>query len=1107
MSKPIKANDRQRAASNPRTSVWVTANAGSGKTHVLAHRVIRLMLAGADPASILCLTYTKAAASEMAERVHEILASWVTMTDAELAESLGNIGAQSPGPELQATARRLFTRALETPGGLKIQTIHAFCERLLQLFPVEAGVVPGFSVADDRTSAQMMETALEKALSEAESGKDDKLAESLDIASRHAQASQLSSYILQVAALRSRFSALNFDAAFVAAGLKRLRSEFQLHEADTISSILSQLACDGQLWNRCLAALRQGGKNARTLADSIVAVRNNNPGSLEEWRKTFFTGAGDSRKVSTKKIQDFDPTFDNLFNAIVAEIGKASACECLAATEALLTIAVRVFEAYNAEKRRLGLLDFDDLIFRTQELLTAKHAAQWVLYKLDRGLSHVLVDEAQDTNSGQWCILEALTEEFFAGEGAQPDKERTVFVVGDRKQSIYSFQGADVTAFEAAESGFANRIKGAGKRFENVPLTLSFRSTPEVLTAVDAVFATSSAALPGLEGLGSPYSPHQTHRKETGVYEIWPLVVAGDKAEDDVWQPLMERPAQESRHRALARKIAMRLRSWIGRRMLSGGKVVEPGDILILLRSRGKLFEAILAELQAAGIPAAGADRLKLENNIAVLDLMALMQFCLLAEDDYSLACVLKSPLVPRPLDDDQLLQLAANRGRATLWSQLVHSRHDLWRENAHWLAVRRETMRTQRPYEFLSQVIVQRRAAILARLGSEASDAMNALLQAALEHEMLETPSYPGFLRWFRSGETQVKRDMDQSTGGVRVMTIHGSKGLEAPIVILAVDVNAKPGGSGDQIITPDLEGFGLFPFWYLSNRPLDSVPKWKKNRKAAEQEESHRLLYVALTRAKDELYVCGCGNGSKTQQDNWYDLVDKARPPSMREVLENGITVAYRLGSDPINMEKEASRGRHKISLPAWFRQPHHQPPKRQVRNDSQAHDETAAARGTILHKLLQELPSIPPERRHGYAQQMAQKHKLDAALADRIVRLTLDERYQDLFNENGLSEVPVSARLHDGQLVVSGRVDRLILGEAETVIIDYKSGTPATIDETHDYALQLARYMAAMEAVRPGVPAKAALFWIEVPRLDWIGKDVLDGALARLLFSTSP
>jgi ATP-dependent helicase/nuclease subunit A len=1104
MNPPLKPFDKQRAAANPKQSVWVTANAGSGKTHVLAHRVIRLMLEGADPASILCLTYTKAAAAEMAQRVHEILASWVTMPKIELVQALAGIGAPASGEQRIAQARRLFTRALETPGGLKIQTIHAFCERLLQLFPAEAGVIPGFSVADERSAALMMDRALELTLAMAESGDDEKLAESLAIASRYLQASQLADCISQIAGERQRFSAPQFDGAFVAAGLQRLRGAFQLSDTDTAASLLDRLASDNAFWDCLLDVLSHGGKKANDMALDIARARKTDPPSLEEWRGIIFNADGAPRSISTKQILALDPEFDRRFASIAAEVSKASACECLLATEALLTIAVRAFQAYDAEKRRAGNLDFDDLIRRTRELLTARHAAQWVLYKLDRGLAHVLVDEAQDTNPGQWDILGALTGEFFAGEGRRAEADRTIFVVGDRKQSIYGFQGADVNAFEAAESGFASRVKGAGQAFDNVPLTLSFRSTQEVLAAVDAVFGKSSAALEGLEGARSPYPPHQAHRPERGIFEIWPLVETGEKDGGDVWLPLMERSAEQSRHRLLAQEIARRIGSWVGKRRLTGGEPVRPVDILILLRSRGRLFEAILFELQAAGIPIAGADRLKLADNIAVLDLMALLQFCLLAEDDYALACVLKSPLVPHPLDDGQLTMLAANRGSSTLWARLAGATDGPSRADALWLATQRDKMRRQRPFEFLSQIVVERRAAILARLGSETSDAMDALLQAALEHETAEAPSYPGFLYWFKSGDTRVKRDMDQSAGGVRVMTIHGSKGLEAPIVILPIDVNAGQGGAANQILMPVLAGFGPFPFLNLSKRPLDSVPKWKDDRISGERQESHRLLYVALTRARDELYVCGCSSGKKAREDNWYDLVDGARPAGMREIWENGVLVARRLGNAPGQAMRVDDPP--PAAPPPWFHAAYTEPEARQRRPEKGAQDDGAAARGTFLHKLLQELPSLAPEKRIAFANRIAERHGIGQAHAEAMAKLTMDKNFQTLFDANGRAEAPVSARLYDGKLVVEGRIDRLILGETETVVIDYKSGPSTVISEAHAYALQLARYRAAVEAAFPGKPVKAAILWLDAPRLDWIGKDVLDRALARLLDSTT-
>ncbi|MGB9142937.1 MAG: double-strand break repair helicase AddA, partial [Aestuariivirga sp.] len=796
----MNATPEQKRASNPAASAWVGANAGSGKTHMLVDRVTRLMLAGVDPMAILCLTFTKAAAKEMANRLHEKLGEWVGLSDVSLIQRLRQVGNDDVNPSTLARARRLFTTALETPGGLKIQTIHAFCERILQLFPVEAGLAPGFTVLESSQSKQLLREARDHVLREAQSDAGSVLAQALDIVTRHTHSDSFDALLERLLSRRQMLSSVEGIIRELAVQLgvdlqqqaNPMRQELLTFDREAIGRVISVPSDSGQPTNQ-------------KTAENYTALLNltDSSGADDICRRIYFTSEGEAPKkitsIVTSKLQKAYPWLEEWltqeYSRCVGIITQIDNLVRIEATSALLTLARTVIARFESQKRLRGAYDFDDLILKTRDLLVDRTSAQWVLFKLDRGIEHVLVDEAQDTSLAQWEIVGALTQEFFSGTGSREAPDRTLFVVGDRKQSIFSFQGADPAAFEGSREVFGTQITHVGQTFNSVDLTISYRSTKEVLVAVDTVFADGTRARMGLDGMHPRTLHHESNRREDrGLFELWPLVEADEKVEREPWQAPVDQYPPRSAPRKLAQKLAETLKFWIGKRHVPVlNRTVEAGDILILFRTRNSLFDILISELRKAGIPVAGADRLKLSESIAVLDVMALVQFVLLPEDDYFLACLLKSPLMPAPLTEEELFVLAHGRGTMSLWARLSASGNGSCSKAHAILEDWRKASEGARPFEFLSAVLIKTRKAFLARLGSEAGDALDALLETALTYEENHSSSLAGFATWFAAEDTDIKRNMDRGTGEVRLMTVHGAKGLEASIVILP-DTTSTP-------------------------------------------------------------------------------------------------------------------------------------------------------------------------------------------------------------------------------------------------------------------------------------------------------------------------
>lgn len=1153
-----RATTSQQKASDPLSSTWVSANAGSGKTHVLANRVIRLLLEGTEPHKILCLTFTRAAAAEMSSRIFATLGAWVTLDDETLIDRIHKLSGHAlVEPERRARARRLFARALETPGGLKVQTIHAFCESLLQRFPLEADIPPGFEVLDERSGRQLLADARAAVLSAAvERGAP--LGDALKTVIAHLQPWDFDTVLDQILSRRREIAAAGPPQAIAA----RLRALHGLQPGDTAATIAGVAAnrLDAVRCRSAAAVLGESGVQDQKAAERllVIASQNDTEQRFNALRDLFLTKSLAPRKdVVTKGfakkhsgIAEWLGTEQEVFAAVYELYRAAIICT---GTEALLTIADAVLVRHEERKRTASLLDYDDLIHKTLNLLTASSAA-WVLYKLDGGLDHILVDEAQDTSPEQWQVIASLAEEFFAGEGAR-DVVRTVFAVGDEKQSIFSFQGADPSNFDRMRAHFQRHVTEAQTRFDKVPLTVSFRSTSIILKAVDLVFSEPGA----LKGLTQGAEPpiHEVKRAgQPGLVEIWPALKPGEDDPPDPWDAPLDWEGPGSPRTQLAENIAETISRWLeSREMLaSRNRPIEPGDILILVRRRNAFVDAVVRALKRRNIPVAGADRLVLTGHIAIMDLLALAQFVLLPDDDLTLATVLKSPLLAKSdgaaFNDDDLFALARGR-QGSLWSavqQQAGLQRDLapvlsllkaWRKRADW----------QHPYEFFTQVLGPDRARrrFVERLGTETNDPIDEFLNLTLQYERSDVPSLQGFVEWMTSADTDIKRDMEHGTNEVRVMTVHGAKGLEANVVFLP-DTCAVPAGQNDPkiMLIPDTNGDGDLPVWAIA-KSYETAPiaAAREANRSLRAEEYNRLLYVAMTRACDRLYICGYETKRGRQAGCWYDLITQALAPHAREITgAEGDHVCFRLEDENALETADDNRSRDARYAPEpppdWTEHaPAPEPPaarqlapsRLDLNEDSPggqviAYDEQPVLsplagadtdrfrRGKLIHTLLQTLPDMPSGERGGHATRYLAGScptLSDAARAEIVaaVQGVLDHAdFAPLFGPESRPEVPIAARLplqlaDGGEIVVSGQVDRLVVTKDEVLIVDYKTNRPAPVDIARTapaYIRQIAAYRLALATLFPDRIIRAFLLWTDGPSLMEIPADLLDRALPQ-------
>ena len=1144
---PPAVRATQARASDPASSAFVSANAGSGKTHVLVQRVIRLLLDGVPPEKILCITFTKAAAANMAERVFTTLGHWVTLDDAALDDAIREAGIARPDAALRMSARKLFACALETPGGLKVQTIHALCTRLLQQFPFEANVPARFAVIDERDQTEMMERANLKVLLEASRDPESAAGRALQIAMASAADVTFKDVVREACLSRDHFMAWTDGAGTVGAAAAQMSATLGVDPSEHIEDVEREIVDGPNLprsrWKEVAGILATSSRADQKQATRLrEALAFSGIAQVEEYLDVFLTDDRTPRAtVVTNNFVARNSNIGRLFDQEILRLGplieRRRALTIRDRTEALLRIATAAAENYRREKQERGLLDYDDLIDKTLTMLD-RVSSGWVHYKLDRGVDHVLIDEAQDTSPRQWDIVAHIISEFTSGEGARDGVVRTIFAVGDEKQSIFSFQGAAPREFDARRRALKKRFEDAGLKFDPVSFTYSFRSGAAILKSVDHVFREADI----YRSIHSVETGYPIHNSLTdagpSLIELWELQLPDGKQDIEGWRAPFDGLSQTSPEVKLSRRIQAEIRRLVESGTMTGStgrrRALRYGDMLVLVRRRGNAFDAVIQALKHAGIPVAGADRLKLTEHIAIIDLMNLADALLLPQDDLALAVALKSPLFG--LTEDDLFELAWQR-KGSLRSAL--NLHAAANGRIRAALNRFETCERrfdkETPFAFFAWLLGGDggRRRILRRLGHEANDALDEFLELALGYERKAPASLQGFLAWLRAADTEVKRDMEISRNEVRVMTVHGAKGLEAPVVFL-VDTTSSPSDTQRPKLVHLPEGVVVW-----AGKKADDPAAVAAARTAMlgeTEDEYRRLLYVAMTRAADRLIVGGCmpGNMNSVRKHSWYDLIVKGLANSGldEQTIEtpDGPVKRYCRPEDvTVSTGAAAAAGASApIELPSWLLET--APPEvaadSLLRPSDPGTDEgntsrsgesvqlraRALQRGTLVHRLLQSLPDVANERRRDAALKYLARNadgwtEADReALAKMVLALIGDTRFAPVFGPGSRAEVSIAGRLElPGRPLVSGQIDRLVVSQSEVLIVDFKANhAPPRLpaEAPRAYVRQLALYRAVLGKLYPQRPVRAALLWTETPELMEISAPALDAQLATII-----
>jgi len=1118
----------QTAASDPRVSAFVSAHAGTGKTKLLIDRLLRLMLAGAQPERILCLTYTKAAAAEMAIRLQRKLGGWVALPDAELNAELHGLDLDA-GPKSRQAARALFARVLDLPGGMRIETIHAFCQSLLRRFPLEAAISPHFQLVDPADARAELEAAREAALPVADPA-------GLATLAGLVNADRFAELVKTLEANRHRLEkTLALPPEALSAAMRRAVGVVYVNQAAILESV-ADWPDAGPLRSQVQLAERHGSPGVKAKSGKILEWLSL-PADLraehwEQWTNLFFIKAGDFSAPSSFANANLAKQHPGIIPACQAEQTRIEAVQeqcrahrCAEASAALLRTAAPILATYSAAKHRRALVDYDDLIGRTRALLENRDDAAWVLFKLDGGLDHLLLDEVQDTAPAQWEIADRLTTDFFTGAGAREEQAlpRTIFAVGDRKQSIYSFQGADPAEFERWRGIYERRVTQADLPWRATELAVSFRSTAPVLALVDAV-AAATGPQGGVLEPGSPALTHTPARTgQAGEVLLWPMTPRPEPAEHTPWSIPDRNQAQISAPQILANQLA----AWIAGEVASG---THPGDILVLVRRRIEFDRALVRALKSAGVPVAGLDRMVLTQQPAVQDLLALCRALLLPQDDLSLAEMLTSPL--GNLSDDSLMELAADR-RATLYESLRTraAERPEWQLAETFFTTLLSRVDYAAPHDLLSEALgpLGARARLFARLGPQAAEPVDELLSAALLYAGSHPASLQGFLHWLELSAAEVKREGETEGDTVRIMTVHGSKGLEASLVILP-DTTLLPPAEQGIAWTVDKSTGAELPLWQPNAHfACQAVQTLRAKAEAARLCEHNRLLYVALTRARDRLLICGW-EPHRQQPGTWYEQTRAALAGVGAEEVAFGPWpgTALRLETAQTAPSDKKARGQsaQAVAVPDWAGnaphwRPHPLPPEPRLPTPlapsrpegvelgpvPPARSPLASTgqrgrfnRGLVMHTLLQHLPDIAVEDREAAAHAYTSRpsHALDdpEAVAEEALAVLAAPDLAGLFSPAGRAEQPISG-LVAGR-IVSGQVDRLAVLPDRVLIADYKTNRapPARAEDVPVlYLRQMATYRGVLAALYPDRPVTCLLIWTDGPAVMPLPAALLD------------
>lgn len=1098
-----QASHQQRLASDPKSSVWVEASAGTGKTKVLSDRVLRLLLDGVLPSRILCLTYTKAAAVEMNNRIADKLSKWAVASKDKLVKELENLLGKtiSENDEILSKSRRLFALLLDTPGGVKIQTIHSFCQEVLKRFPLEAKISPYFEVMDDRSSRDAL-SDIKRDMLNNNSSKE--VADALKFLISASSEYKFPQIMESITNQRNLIEECLLKSSSIENLIDKIALDFEIKKDVSLENTEVEFwqNMDFEKLSVIIKALDAGTETSAKKAVVLAKARDDR--NLNDFLSVFLTDEGKARakilvKDSIARFPEAEAYCSDFINLCLDLLETIKTIKLFLSTKSVLILANEMLVKYHNYKKQHSKLDYNDLIIITKKMFEEPKVAEWILYKLDGGIDNVLIDEAQDTSPEQWAIVKSITKEFFSGKGNH-EKEPTVFVVGDRKQSIYSFQGADPAEFEKMHEYFETE----SSNFKTVNMEVSFRSTAAILDTVNTVFDFDKAkrgVIP--ENQNIKHTPSRIG--DGGRVELWELIEQDEGDDNDkIWLPPVERIGVASPSAKLANKIAETIKEKVtkGELLKSKGRPLQYGDFLILVQRRTAFVEEMVRACKNIGVNIAGVDKIKLNEQIVVADLLSLAKFILLPDDDLNLACLLKSPLFN--LDDDDLFNLCYKRGNDSVWNRLLQDVR--YEKQAKQLEELLQTAQEVRPFELFCYVLnnFEGRKKFIERLGKDCEDAIDVFVNLSLNFEKDHIPSLQLFVEWMEADEAEVKRDLEQNdNNAVRLMTVHGSKGLQAPIVILP-DATRVKGVSKEARLFKDNDLL-LYPL----NKECynEKCNKLIEREKELSLEEYHRLLYVALTRAEECLCVCGFKKKNKPNSESWYEIVKEAFAKIAIEDKKLGLVYDVEQQIEPEKFEKKEIKVSD-VELSEWLKKPakEEEPlakpltPSHQEENSVAAispldenNNEKLYARGKIIHKLLQFLP-LAEEKTREYlidAFLIRQASEFDSdeknKIKKEVLELLSNPSFAPLFSKNSVAEVALMGVV--GERIISGQIDRLVVCGDKVMIVDYKTNRPAAKrleDVPQAYIKQMRSYKQLVQEIYPDKMVETFILWTNTAKI---------------------
>lgn len=844
-------SSEQDMAANPRENVWVQANAGTGKTSVLVQRLLRILFRSSDRLNtgILCLTYTNAGAGEMRNRILAALRRWACSSDQELIELLDGVSENRPATNDDvAHAREIFFYYIDNPDILKIKTIHGFCEEILHRFPTEAGLSPAWSLVSDEAQRILLQDAFNNLISSplADSGVGAAFAHIVNRISEYSMPELLTQLSGQYKYFFGIDDIVKYREYFVETTFKFLKLDNPvLLEPDVqkLTKIIDLAQIEQKSRKKPAAYLDKVISLTKQYVDKTI--------DFEKYKYAYLTAQ--EKPIANIAKLDF----------LVEEMGRVNAANQYMINKLMFDDTVAMFDLsaafsqmYRDIKSAHNVLDFEDMILYTRKLFSNPETMGWVLSQLDLSLSHILVDEAQDTSPAQWDILRMLSGEFFV-DGDTAHDWRSIFVVGDSKQSIYGFQGADPRAFSFSREAIAAQIKNNLRDICEVPLNQSFRSAPQVLKAVDGFFLDDGVR----EISGFINNEHKCFRQDAdGLVELHKLI---SKKQDGLTVD------------DYMSQIAKHIKS-----LIDAGKF-KAQDIMVLVQNRYPLAPKLVKELKRLSVDVAGSDRIVLPNFPAIRDMLNLVRFCLDTSDEFSLCCVLRSSFYK--LNIQNILDLCSLKNShnlslrkeqsdfvpVTVFDVLPTLYPDIYDDLLQVI----EWSKTMSPYSFFNAFLNHNgmRTKMIAALGNQVIDPLEEFMTICLAYERTMPGSLKHFLKYFITGNSQIKRDMEASNG-VRIVTVHGSKGLEAPVVFLIDTVNTP---NAEKILpVPSAKDIDM-PVWLWSPRGNESEQRDVANQALMNLRvaEYYRLLYVAMTRARDRLYIYGFTNNNSAPDISWHN------------------------------------------------------------------------------------------------------------------------------------------------------------------------------------------------------------------------------------------